>query len=51
MTATSRSGRLSSRCGLVWFVFVHEVESKYTPEPPATGKTCETCLRLSRRDA
>jgi hypothetical protein len=21
-----------------------------TPEPPATGKTCESCLRLSRRD-
>lgn len=22
----------------------------YTYEPPATGKTCESCLRLSRRD-
>ena len=21
-----------------------------TDDPPATGKTCETCLRLSRRD-
>lgn len=38
-TFTTRCGRSTDIQG-----------SKLTPEPPATGKTCERCLVLSRRD-
>ena len=40
-------GKLVTRCGIYWYAFDDEPT---TPEPSGRGATCESCLRLSRRD-
>lgn len=45
-----RRGVFETRCGN-WYKTPDGEELTFHPEPPAAGKTCETCLRYSRRDS
>ena len=42
------SGLIQTRCGLNTIVDPRTTQT--TGEPPARGRTCESCLRYSRRD-